>query len=280
LTYLKKYIKLFRIKESLQITGFFIIGYFFAAESIDSVNFFHFLTGSYLLVFSFYAFNSYAGYQDDLSNKRLGDVSFISKKIFLLISILALILSLILFSEHEYLFSSVIIIFFLGYFYSVNGGAKYIPFLGTSVHFIVEIFQFNIAFIFVHGTVTFESFFISLYFGTLFSAGHIHHELIDFESDKNAGIKTIPAVIGLGNANYLCFLLFFLSFLYLLLLFKLNYITTIALLPFSLAFTTHLIIWIYLEKTKGVINFLKLHRTIYRTLYFLAGILFLTLKYN
>ena len=29
-----------------------------------------------------------------------------------------------------------------------------------------------------------NSFFISIYFALLFSAGHLHHEVIDYEADK------------------------------------------------------------------------------------------------
>jgi 4-hydroxybenzoate polyprenyltransferase len=278
---MKRFLTIFhalRFFESLQISGFFLIGYLFAFVNYDIKEFLLFFAGCFALVFSFYAHNSFSGYPEDLHNGRLGNIRILPRASFMVVSLAAFIAVLVLFSSNYKLLLFSVAIYFAGVIYSIRGGTKYRPVLGTLTHIVVEIFQFNLAYVYLFNTVTSTSILVSLYFGILFGAGHIHHEIIDHEPDKLMKIKNLVSLIGVTAAARLCFGCFFLGIIYLSGLYWLSYIESIAFYPFLIAGIIHLIVWTATSQRKGILSEASLHRRIYRLLYFCAGLAYFFMR--
>lgn len=273
---MKTLCKPFRFGESLLISGFFVIGYFFAIDSLDSfrpLNFIYFFIATYLLVLSYYSMNSFVGYREDISNNRLHATG--AQYRFLWFSSLTGLVSFSLFWTHSNLLLILAAaIFIIAYIYSAF--LKYMPFAGSLIHLIAIPFKFSIGYIFVVGDFKAQPLLFSLYFGFLFSAGHIHHELIDFDSDGKNGITTTAHYLGKTRALFFYIIVTTLSFIYLLALFLFHLISLPTMLVFGSAFLIQIAVWLFLTKKRnGITHNLLLNRRAYRVIYFIAGLAFL-----
>ena len=266
--------KQFRCGESLLISGFFVIGYLFGVSSFHNfkfLNFSYFFVASYTLVLSYYSFNSFLGYSEDISNSRLQTGGRTS---FLWVGIFSGIFAFLLFWIHSPLLLLLALsIFMIAYIYSAF--FKYIPFAGTVMHLIAIPFKFNIGYAFVVGNIHQNSLFISLYFGLLFASGHIHHELIDFDADEKNSITSGAVFLGKKKAVQFYVGLTTLSVIYLAILSWFSVVSTTVLMIFGTAFLLQVVVWVFLNRQRGgIANNLLLNRLAYRIFYFSSGVVF------
>jgi 4-hydroxybenzoate polyprenyltransferase len=272
-----KIFKALRLAEVLLMTGFILIGAVFAIPQNQEILWLELISvsiASYLLMLSVYTANSLLGYELDKKNNRLKNLNFISKPIYTISTIIFYGLSLIIciFIKPE----SVIFhltIFVLWFLYGMPGFGKHLPVVGTIIHILVAIVQFNFAYIFI-APVSEVSIFISIFFALLISGGHLHHEIIDYEADKSNQIKTSTVKWGVKNTKYFSFAIFVVAHLYWGILLISGYIELFWFLSFLGGFIIHLGMFIYNGK-KFEANFkvrLK-YRLIYRIVYFICGLI-------
>ncbi len=264
--------------EAFLVSGFIFIGGLFGIYKVGSYNLL-FLTGvafiSYTLMLSIYSFNAYLGFDDDKVNPRLKQLTLFPRNLFLFTTIVFYVLSLLatlfLKANNVYLH---IIIFVLWFLYSVPGFGKHLPVLGTIIHFIVQIVQFNFAYSFF-SPITVESLLISCFFALLFCAGHLHHEIIDYEVDAQNEIKSSTVLWGVRKVKYFSFGLFLIAYILLSFLFFDKIINTIVYVIFGISAFFQFILFLYYNKQfeKNPQARLK-YRLYYRIMFLICGMVF------
>ena len=208
----KNLLKALRIEETLLLTGFFIIGGVFANDKITPASFIYFLAIAIIAFFinnALYAYNAYTGKTKDVLNARLIHLQELSKTRYLQYAVLLFIVALaVAWRVNNKLFFGAVILGILGTVYSwsfTKFSANSIS--GTFIHFVYQIVAFHAAFA-VFKPVSSASFLISVYFALLFSAGHLHHQIIDYEADKKASKKTGAIRWGIIKTGYFSMILF------------------------------------------------------------------------
>jgi len=282
LSYLTKHIKAFRFGEVFILSGFFLIGAIFSINQINYVVGYRLLlTGllTFFLLCSLYAFNAYCGRNEDKNNQRLKSLNEISPSLYLLGFLCLFSLSVILgYFLYKPIILLIILLGGLGSFYSLPTIGKNKPFVGTIIHFFFQVTAFHIAYI-VFKPISGHSILISIYFSVLYAAGHLHHEVIDYEADKKALINTGAVFLGIKKNEFLSFTLFVIAAIYWFWLYLEGLIRGFEFFPFLGAFTLHLLVF---TKFQGSFtnNFKQriLYRSIYRWFYFIAGMAFLGYK--
>lgn len=134
---------------------------------------------------------------------------------------------------------------------------------------------------FVFKCISIESISLSVFFSFLFSAGHINHELIDYETDKVNNIKTGALTLGYKSAAMLSFFIFLIAHFYLIILYFFSLINLPMLIIFFVGFFIQAAIYfshgIYLkinqQKNLG-------YRRLYRIIVFLECVLLLIYKFG
>ncbi len=286
---LSKHIKNYRYAEVLLMSGFSVIGLFFSANSFSELFSFRsifFALTIFIFFISIYSSNSFFGYVYDLSNPRLVGPKYVKKKSYLLSFILTFFISLTFFYflRPEFLFLA-LISFVLWFYYSFPvHGAKATPIAGTCVHFITQIIHFHIGYL-LFSNYSWTSFGVSIYFGLLFSAGHLHHEVIDYEADKSKEIKTNAVFFGRRATFVASSFLFLASILLWIYLFSFAMIGITTFVPFLFAFLLQLLLIFPLLRIKNFNDascsnnasdaMIIKYRNRYRLLYLLAGLLIL-----
>ncbi len=232
----KKYIPKFRLFEVVLMSGYFIVAFAFANDAIvvskvltSMVYYFAILC----YIASVYMLNSFADYDLDKVNPRLQYLSSFKKTSYLLWTVIFLLLSLcitfFLNRKIAVFFSFSYLLWYL--YYCPPFRYKNSILIGTVIHFVSGILHFQIGFE-VAQTAGYLSFMISLFFATLLSMGHLNHELLDLDADQKFGIKNTAITFGRKNVICLFYALFFLSQIYLLLMFKWKFIDKYELIPF------------------------------------------------
>ncbi len=280
---LSSFIKSSRFAEVSILLGFPMIGLFFASQSASqlvSLPVILFAAAIFSLFTAIYAFNGLAGIEDDFHNSRLSDLKG-KRTSFIVTLVVSLSISLVLFfliKPALSLFS--LVSFTLWCIYSFpKKGFKYRPVLGTLIHFAGQIIHFMMGCA-VLRPLDAESWAASVYFALLFSAGHINHELIDHDADEKAGIRTGAVCFGVGTWEKVSFFLFSLAAFYIAALAFAKPGLLAICLPFACAGTVHIVFKICtLKKPSGQSKFLK-ERSFYRIVYFVAGILFILVKFG
>jgi len=273
---LKKYWQAFRLSEVILMSGFFIIGSFFSITNFDAevaYQLFGLVILSFAIVLSVYSFNAAAGKAQDTNNLRLKNLWNFSKPTFLKISALFFAFSLIIsFSLSIISFSLTIVITFLWILYSHPVfGLKQKAIYGTLIHFVGQILHFVMAWVIFKDFST-DALLIATFFAIAFSSGHLLHEIIDYDADKNSGFMTSPILFGIKKTStFLVIILAINSFLICYLVAG-GIITTTAWGCFFTAATLHLIL--ILVNIKNIKSKAMLVRNIYRSLYFFAGIIY------
>jgi len=247
-------------------------------SSLFSADVFFFISGIFFLCVAVYSFNAWAGSGEDPSNDRLSALR--SKKgKFMAATVISVIFFLAVFMMVKPLFAILATIsFVLWTIYSwPRIGFKYRPVLGTLIHFIGQGIHFQIGFATLKPT-DLNSILISIYFSLLFSAGHINHELIDYEPDKKMGIRTGAVCYGKALWEKLSFSVFTFSTVYLLMLTVFHSADILLFWPFIFAGVIHTGFRLMFCKndlsTKRFLN----ERSFYRFLYFAAGTMFILVK--
>ena len=275
------FIKSARFAEVSILLGFPMIGLFFAftsPEQLLSLPVFLFAAAIFSLFTAIYAFNGFAGTEDDKHNSRLSDLAG-KRRSFIVTLVVSLLVSLVLFFLIKpvlAVFSAVSFLLWCVYSFPKKG-FKYRPFLGTLIHFIGQIIHFLMGYT-VLAPLDKGSAAASVYFAILFSAGHINHELIDHDADEKSGIKTGAVSFGVSSWEKVSFALFLTAALYISALSLIEKELLPICFPFIIAGIIHIIFKICRFKKAPIqAKFLE-ERHFYRILYFVAGILFIAAK--
>ncbi len=278
-----KYLKAARSAEVTMMLGFPATGILFAfsaPEQLFGINSFLFVIAIFFLSSAIYSFNALSGIREDEKNERLKKDLGSEKKIFFISTLLLFIFLFIVFFfliDLKLVFLSTLS-FFIWFLYSFPGkGLKYKPVLGTMVHFAGQIIHFHMGYIIIEN-FSLESLLISIYFAILFASGHINHELIDYESDKQMKINTGAVYFGKKIWEKLSFFMFLAATIYMVILIFSGVADPLHCIPFALAGITHLLYrQIFLKNELTTERFIK-ERSFYRGVYFISGISFLVLK--
>lgn len=248
------FIKKIRMLESLMMTPFFFMGYVFAQPKILIITLPYILLlilHFYLLIQSIYLLNSYFGKKHDRVNKRFQGITITNKHtelLFVLLSIITLVISLIIDYINNWNGSALILInYLLWIFYAssyVNFKSNFL--MGSLVHFLSGIINFLIGFT-TESTISYAAIAISIYFSLLFVAGHMHHMVIDYEADKSAELKTLPSIIGIKKTSLLSIASILLASLYFVILSLFNIVPVVYTIPVVLACLVHLILYIIVK---------------------------------
>ncbi|MFO7736127.1 MAG: UbiA family prenyltransferase [bacterium] len=275
-------VKQMRLGEAFIICGFVISGYVHALE--DGTNFLSkqtllFFITVYLLILSVWLFNSFTGYEEDRFNKRLGRTDMVGKNFYLFMTLMTFIISLILsFCFSISLAVASFAVFLLWMLYSISW--KYKPFTGTSIHLFVQLIQFHLGYYFLEKQPSVSSLSTAFYLGILFSAGHLHHELIDYETDKKTGSNSGAVYLGRSRAVILCASVFVVSFLLLFLFYMTGTVVGSFFIPFASAHFLQFLLWFKLvsENNPAQQKNLITHRAFYRVVFFSAGSLYILMS--
>jgi len=280
---LKKYLHALRVPEVVIMTGFFMIGGLFAVDNLawsHMADFFLAFIMCFFLVLSIYEYNAYAGSEHDKQNKRLKKILFFKPSSFLYFYLLFFILSLsVSFFLNQKLWLFILLTQVLWFLYSrPENGFKTTPYVGSILHFLAQVLHFNMIW-FIFKPLSFESLLISLFFSFLFSAGHIHHELIDYDSDVAQNLHTGASKMGFRMASHISFFLFILAHFYLSALFALGIIESSVFIIFISGFCFQLLSLLIIKpyNRKNSYNMLR-YRSTYRIIVFTECLLLVVSK--
>jgi 4-hydroxybenzoate polyprenyltransferase len=106
---------------------------------------------------------------------------------------------------------------------------KSVPVISTVIHGLGASLGFLLGYTYT-GYIDSTGTFFAFYFGILYAAGHLNHEIMDNDSDKKSGIPTNATILGKRNSFIGSFILFSISYFYIILLVILD------ILPFTLIF--------------------------------------------
>lgn len=269
--------KALRLTEALLMTGFIIVGAVFALQKtadIDWAGLMWASAASYLLMLSVYSANSLLGWKDDKNNQRLEALHGFKKPFFTITSLLFYIVSFVicflLNPESLFLHFTVFALWFL---YALPGFGKHLPVVGSILHVLVAIAQFNFAYMFFQ-PLSAESLLLSVYFALLITGGHLHHEIIDYEVDKSNKIKTSTVKWGIANTKIFSFLIFASASIYVITLKLMGLFDTFQMLVFAFAFQIHLILYFFVGGNIETHSAKRLlYRLLYRIIYFVCGLI-------
>ncbi len=277
-----QFIKVLRVPEVLLMSGFFIIGSFFGITDYADGEVFKKVAVvavvTFFTILAIYAFNAWAGQREDKTNSRLKELVALKSSRYLLFGFVFLIVALVvslLINNMVYTLMT-IVIFFIWMLYSYpSKGMKYKPYWGTILHFIAQIIHFNLCYYIVR-PLDFFAFFISVYFAIAFSVGHLNHELIDFEADKETEINNTVSKRGISFVLKLIWALCGFNTVYILILYLLKAINLYYFFVFCVPALGHLIL--FLIYYKNIKEKAAQVRTIYRALYFFCFIVFVSIR--
>ncbi len=277
------YLQLGRVKEVFVVLGFPLLGVLFSFPDLTGLfswRVFVFTAASFFVVFFIWAFNGLCGLREDVKNLRFKYLSDGLHKDYLLLLLISLFCSLGLFLSLGSMFVwPLIFIFLLSFIYSYPAkGLKYRPWGGVVIHFVFEMVCFQMGWM-LFKPISVYSVCISIFFAFLFSIGHMHHELIDYESDKNVGIRSSAVYFGKKKWAMIYHFSVFLCFLYWTILFGLKMIVWWEYLFFAAALFLQMMTFLFLRsKSLKDDSFFLVNRALYRVYYFLAGVCFLFFK--
>jgi 4-hydroxybenzoate polyprenyltransferase len=271
----RRYLAWLRLIEVTQVSGFASSGILFALRELTRPSItqsFLLFAATWMVYAAVYSFNSYCGFEDDIRNARLSYVKESGRNAFAGSALLFLLASLALYSLLD---RRLVVLgavnFLLWSFYSLPRiGLKHFPLTGTAVHVLTQLLNFQMAFLLL-AEVTTYSLLVSAYFALLFAGGHLHHELLDYEADKEAGATTGAIFFGQKKAMRLYAGVFILGGLYWLALGLAHVIRPWELVAFLTPPVLQLGTMVYLRLTREVrFDALVLNRRLYRLYYFLG----------
>ncbi len=260
------------------MSGFFLIGGVFATHAINTDNIILFILAFFLsimLILSIYAYNAFGGFGYDVLNDRLDHMA-LNKKQYLFSSIIFIIFAAFFgffLNLNTGIFA--LLIYFIWMLYSFpEWGFKHKPFIGTLLHFTAEILHFLMIYsLFV--SIDQKAVLISIYFSLIFAAGHLFHEIIDYEPDKESGLKTGAIFMGFRLSQDIVILIFTIAAIYWSFLFYIKIVSFIEFLCFILAFVLQLMVWLFFRKKINNIKERTRYRLIYRIFYGIGGLIIL-----
>lgn len=272
----------YRLAEALLVSGFIFIGSFFSAPdpaAFGALRPWLFFLAAYLTMLAVYAFNSWAGLREDIANPRLTVAAVAPERRYQLAAAAALAASFALFFAVEpRALPCAAAVFLLSALYSYpKRGTKYVPVAGTLTHIAGGTAQFLTGWT-LFGTFGPAAAAFALYFGLILSAGHVNHELIDRDADREAGL--VSGAVRFGVRPWIVFhlALTFAAFALLLAVSQRGHLPAAQAAPFLAASAVQSASAFLLFSGAPVQRRFLRHRALYRACYAAAGIAFLTVK--
>jgi 4-hydroxybenzoate polyprenyltransferase len=182
-----------------------------------------FAAASSLLVAHVFALNDWADPAHAVNNRDSAPVlagrENISRRLLLSFSLCLLAASLLLFlliSPRSFLLAAAVAV--LGIFYShPASNVKSVPIISSLLHFIGGFLHFLLGYA-VFSAIDLRGILIGLFFALTFTAGHLNQEVRDFDLDQRIGARTNAVAFG-KRANFFAgFVLFTVTYGYLLIL--------------------------------------------------------------
>jgi len=284
------FLKAIRVIESILMTGFPLIGFILALSPGSFENFPQligtaalFCFATFFLVIYVYTFNSWGGIEADKLNARLeyhpvltGDMSEGQLRA---ITYAGIVINLILF---YFLFPRC---FLLAPFIAINWTlyshpkvmGKALPIAGTSIHFVGGVLQLLLGYVVIkdfslHGIMG------SVYFALIFAAGHLNHEVKDYDADLEANLRTNAVIFGPKRMLRVAFFLFTVAFIYLLTITLIGVLTIKETWPFLATYPIHLFFHVKMKLNLGKKTFDRGYQRNYRLLFVIAGVILLITK--
>lgn len=272
--------KAFRLPEVMLMSGFFIIGSFFAIDSWspDVIRqLFILWLISFFTILSVYSYNSAAGKTADQYNIRLEPLKKYTAKHYMIFGsiffVIALCFSLAI---NPWFVPLNMVVLLIWIFYShPKWGLKHKAYWGTVLHFIAQMIHFNM-FYFAFKVPDTLSLILSVYFALAFSVGHLNHEIIDFHSDKEAGVTNTATKKGIRFAGWLVLFICLFNILFVLFAFQRNIINPVMLIFLLSPLIIHL--FLYLLWFNQLNKYARRIRTFYRIVYLICFLLLIILR--
>jgi len=272
------------IESSLMI-GFPLIGTFIALEQWAGIGWLvlKFFIATYPLVMFVYCFNSYGGLEHDRINRRLNTNPAVTGEV-TPTELLRLTYGGAFFSGLLYflwfpncLLPWLLIIICWTFYSHPKVYAKARPIAGTTIHFIGGVLQFLLGYAAVQ-PLSGRAITIAVYFSLVFAAGHLNHEVKDYEPDKEAGLRTNAIVFGPERVFFFAFGVFTFAFAYLLALSFGGVLSWRYALPYLAIYPIHYML--HQRATSGEwTGYDRTYQVVYRSLFVIAGMALVALKY-
>jgi len=272
---LRIYYVALRIKEIILIGGVTFIGLVFSTPNFNHINFGKWLLimfSSYSLLGHAFASNDWSGYEYDKNDVNKGNRPLITGELSLteikVICISLLIISLILAAIVSYISLFIVTgIIILNYLYSGEKVfLKGVPVISTITHGLGATLGFLLGYSSL-GFLDYAGVSFAVYFGVVYAAGHLNHEISDHDSDKSSGISTNTYFLGKKKSLILSFVLFSLSFAYVSLLIFQNILPLTLIIGVAIAYSFYsyyFLITLYSSLSyESLINFRRKYRFIF-----------------
>jgi len=272
--------------EATLMIGFPLIGMLIALDDWTRVGalILKFTVATYGLVMYVYCLNSWGGREHDLANQRLNTNPAVTGEVtpneLLGLTIGGAIVSGLLYQlwfPHCRWFWLLIIVNWTFYSHP-RLYYKSQPVRGTIIHFIGGVLQFLLGYAAVRPTGG-TAWAVAVYFSLAFAGGHLNHEVMDYDADKEAGLKTSAVVFGPQRMFRIAFRVFTVAFYYLILLVVIGAIELKFVWPYLTTYLPHW--WLYRRVNTGEWRgYDRKYQHIYRTLFVLAGLLLALIKWR
>ncbi|HOY31898.1 MAG TPA: UbiA family prenyltransferase [Bacteroidales bacterium] len=274
-------IKALRIPEVALMSGFFIIGSFFGIDEWNYnilIKLVMICFISFFTILSVYTYNAAAGKQADVFNKRLSALGKFSSLTYKISGIIFLLFSIALSALIHIIFPLLTLIVYLIWLVYAHPkwGLKHKAYWGTVLHFFAQILHFNMCY-FAFKDVSIYSISLSVFFAIAFSAGHLNHEIIDYEADKHAQIKTTAVKHGIHKVLFTIIVLCAVNIFYCFVLKRMGIIDNT--MSWLMIIPSFLHLSLYIIYAKNILKKSKLIRSFYRTFYLISILLIIIDKY-
>ncbi|MFC2169806.1 UbiA family prenyltransferase [Acidobacteriota bacterium] len=170
---------------------------------------------------------------------------------------------------------------FLGWicYYIPRYGLKNFPITGTLIHVFTQVIHFQMGYS-LFQKPSWNSIVISFYFALLWGGAYLNHELIDYESDKQAEIKTSAVVYGKTLMDRWSYILFVVANFYLVFIVLIEQLGSWMAYPFIAAFILQTLTKIYFTWFKpGTIVSPIHYRNLYRIYYSIGAVFFVFMNF-
>lgn len=279
---IKIYNESLRLKEILLIGGVTFIGLISNTHSFDLHIFSLWIAAmlcSYCLLGYAFLSNDWSGFEYDKNdpNKKnrpliKGEISLSEIKFLCIILLIASLIFAALLSYLTLIIAAAIAL--LNYLYSGNKVLlKSVPVASSLLHGLGATLGFLIGYTF-QGNVSQEGILFGIYFGIIYAAGHLNHEISDSESDKKSSIITNASILGKRKAFITSFILFSFSFIYIFFLSLKDLLPSALIFGIVPAFLSYTYFFYKTFKTKLDYKSMIIFRKKYRIIFLLWGVFF------
>ncbi|GEM_PF-2286171 len=257
------------------VAGFLYMGFYTQRIELGSRTIWGFLA-----LFSFLSqvlsYNNYATFDKDLKDKeKKFDEKFkgININFLFWVSFLFFLLTIAFALKVNYTFTIVFILLMLGWALYTHPivmlkKGRFVPYIldMLTMPFLSMFGSFLVA-----GFISIEAVFFSLFFGFMEIAGHINHMTMDYEVDKETGVKTISVRLGPRMTFIISLLFFCVSSFYFLSISFLGVFPFYAGIAYLPGLILQLIVAFRILKNNFDYNFPRKFRTMYRIVYLIES---------